>query len=307
MNARVANIGSVDGLQYEQGFSSWYGGLIAGSRPDFKDLGFNIKLFEYGGYFGRTDTVGKSFMENTVAVMQQTNNMITDRRFFYFQHSNNLLPDINLFFSSEIDLYKKELGVPKNTFSLTGVYASAYYYPDRAVSFSFSYDARKDVIYYETYRSFADSIIENQTRQGFRGGINLRPIGNLFISLSAGYRFQPSDPKPSRNFDGTLTYANIPYLDAVPSVSFIKLISSYIDGIIWGAGLSKNITDFANVSVNYSNNQYSFLFGSLKQDILSADLSTKIWQQVYLTLSYEGTFQQQSTWGRFLLDLTARF
>jgi hypothetical protein len=307
LNRRVANISSVDGLQYEQKFSSWYGGLIAGSRPDFKDLGFNIKLFEYGGYFGRTDTVGKSFMENTVAVMQQTNNMITDRRFLYFQHNNNLLPDINLFFSSEVDLYKKEMGVPKNTFSLTGIFTSVNYYPDKAVSFSFSYDARKDVIYYETYRSFADSIIENQTRQGFRAGVNLRPINNLFVSLSAGYRFQPSDPKPSRNFSGTMSYGNIPWLDVVPSVSYIKLISSYIDGIIWGAGLSKNIMDFANVSVNYSNNQYIFLFGSLKQDILSADLSTKIWQQVYLTLSYEGTFQQQSTWGRFLLDLTARF
>jgi hypothetical protein len=307
LNRRVANISSVDGLQYEQKFSSWYGGLIAGSRPDFTDLGFNIKLFEYGGYLGRTDTVGKSFMENTVAVMQQTNNMVTDRRFLYFQHNNNLLPDINLFLSSEVDLYKKELGVPKNTFSLTGIFTSINYYPDKAVSFSFSYDARKDVIYYETYRSFADSIIENQTRQGFRAGVNLRPINNLFISLSAGYRFQPSDPKPSRNFSGTMSYGNIPWLDVVPSVSFIKLISSYIDGVIWGAGLSKNIMDFANVSVNYSNNQYSFLFGSLKQDILSADLSTKIWQQVYLTLSYEGTFQQQSTWGRFLLDLTARF
>ena len=307
LNRRVANISSVDGLQYEQKFSSWYGGLIAGSRPDFTDLGFNIKLFEYGGYFGRTDTVGKSFMENTLAFMQQTNNMITDRRFLYFQHNNNLLPDINLFFSSEVDLYKKELGVPKNTFSLTGIFTSINYYPDKAVSFSLSYDARKDVIYYETYRSFADSIIENQTRQGFRAGVNLRPIDNLFISLSAGYRFQPSDPKPSRNFSGTMSYANIPVLDIVPSVSFIKLISSYIDGTIWGIGLSRNLMDIADVSVNYSNNQYSFLFGSLKQNILSADLSAKIWQQVYLTLSYEGTFQQQSMWGRFLLDFTARF
>lgn len=307
LNRKVANISSVDGLQYEQNYSSWYAGLIAGSRPDFNNLGFNIKLFEYGGYFGRRDTVGMSFMENTVAVMQQTNNMITDRRFLYFQHNNNLIPFVNLFFSSEVDLYKKELGVPKNTFSLTGVFTSVNYYPVKAVSFSFSYDARKDVIFYETYKSFSDSIIQNQTRQGFRAGVNLRPFNNLFISLSAGYRFQPSDPKPSRNFSGTMSYGNIPWLDVIPSVSYIKLMSSYIDGTIWGAGLSKNLMDFADVSVNYSNNQYSFLFGNLKQDILSANLSTRIWQQIYLTLSYEGTFQQQSTWGRILLDLTTRF
>jgi len=307
LNRKVANISSVDGAQYEQKFSEWYAGLIAGSRPDFTDFGFNPKLFEYGGYLGRTDTVGKSFMENTLAVMQQTNNMITDRRFLYFQHSNNLVPFVNLFFSTEVDLYKKEMGISKNTLSLTGLFTSVNYYPDKAVSFSFSYDARKDVIYYETYKSFADSIIQNQTRQGFRAGVNFRPLDNLFISLSTGYRFQPSDPKPSRNFSGTISYGNIPWIDVVPSVSYIKLISSYIDGSIWGAGLSKNIMDIADVSINYSNNQYTFLFGSLKQNILSVDLSTKIWQQIYLTLSYEGTFQQQNTWGRFLLDLTTRF
>jgi hypothetical protein len=307
LNRKVANISSVDGLQYEQSFSSWYTGLIAGSRPDFNDLGFNIKLFEYGGYIGRTDTVGNSFMENTIAVMQQTNNMITDRRFMYFQHNDNLIPDVNLFFSSEIDLYKKELGVPQNTFSLTGVFTSLNYYPDKAVSFSFSYDARKDVIYYETYKSFADSIIQNETWQGFRAGVNFRPLNSLFISFSAGYRFQPSDPKPSRNFSGTISYSNIPWVDIIPFVSFTKLMSSYINGTIWGAGLSKNITDFAALSFNYSNNQYSFLFGNLIQDILSVDLSARILQQFYFTLSYEGTFQQQSTWGRFLLDLTTRF
>ena len=307
LNRKVANISSVDGFQYEQNFSDWYTGLIAGSRPDFNDLSFNIKLFEYGGYFGRTDTVGNSFMENTIAIMQQTNNMVTDRRFLYFQHNNNLLPDVNIFFSSEVDLYKRVMGVPQSTFSLTGIFTSINYFPDRALSFSFSYDARKDVIYYETYKSFADSLIQNETRQGFRAGINARPFDNFFINLSAGYRFQQSDPKPSRNFNGILSYGNIPWVDISPSVSLIKLVSSYINGTIWGAGLSKNITDFTSLSVNYSNNNYNLAYGDLKQDILSVDLSTKIWQQIYFTLSYEGTFQQHTTWGRFLLDLTTRF
>jgi hypothetical protein len=307
LNSKVANISSVDGLQYEQGFSSWYGGLIAGSRPDFNDLGFNLKLFEYGGYFGRTDTIGKSFMENTVSVMQQTNNMKTDRRFLYFQHSNNLLQDLSIFFSSEIDLYKETLNKGSFTFSPTGIFASAYYTPDPVVGFSLSYDARKDVIYYETYRSFSDSIIENETRQGFRAGINLRPISGMFLSLSAGYRYQPSDPKPAKNFNGNLSFSNIPFLDIVPSASYTKIVSSYIDGTIWGAGLSKDLTDFLQISVNYSNNKYVFLFGDLNQNVLSVDLSTRIWNKFFLNMSYEGTFQDQSTWGRFLLDLTTRF
>ena len=98
LNRKVANISSVDGLQYEQQFLLYVmQALLLVQDLIFNDLGFNIKLFEYGGYFGRTDTIDNSFMENTIAVMQQTNNMITDRRFLYFQHNNNLLPDINLF------------------------------------------------------------------------------------------------------------------------------------------------------------------------------------------------------------------
>ena len=307
LNRRVSNISSVDGLQYEQSFSEYYAGIIAGSRPDFNDMGFNLKLFEYGGYLGRTDTVNNSSMGNTIAFMQQTNNFKTDRRFIYFQHSNNLLPEINFFLSSEVDLFKKVLNKGQYTFSLTGIFISANYTPDRSVSFSLSYDARKDVIYYETYKSLADSLIDHETRQGFRAGVNLHPINNLFIGLSGGYRFQPGDPKPSRNFNGIITYGNIPVIDATPSVTFTRLISSYIDGSIWGASLSRSLTDFASLTVNYNDNQYKFLFGDLKQNILSVDLSSRIWNQIFLSFSYEGTFEAHNNWGRFLLDLTTRF
>jgi hypothetical protein len=85
------------------------------------------------------------------------------------------------------------------------------------------------------------------------------------------------------------------------------MISSYIDGSIWGVSLSKYLTDFASITLNYNHNQYKFLFGDLKQNILSADLSSRIWEQIFLSFSYEGTFETQNTWGRFLLDLTTMF
>ena len=70
------------------------------------------------------------------------------------------------------------------------------------ISFSLSYDARKNVIYYETFKSTVDSIFENETRQGIRFGTNIRPFNNLFIGLNGGYRFLKKDIKPSRNFNG---------------------------------------------------------------------------------------------------------
>ena len=90
LNNKVGNIGATDGLQVERQLGDFYAGVIIGSRPSYIDYSYNIKLFEYGGYFGRTDKVKGTYMENVVGAFQQTNNMKTDRRFLYFQHSNNL-------------------------------------------------------------------------------------------------------------------------------------------------------------------------------------------------------------------------
>jgi hypothetical protein len=43
------------------------------------------------------------------------------------------------------------------------------------------------------------------------------------------------------------------------------------------------------------------------QNILSTDISAGIWKQLFLAISYEGTFEKQNTWSRILLDLTTRF
>lgn len=307
LNRKVSNISSIDGLQYEKNFSFFYTGAIVGARPDFKDMSFNFKLFEYGAYLGRIDSIDNSYMENTIAVMEQTNNFITDRRFFYLQHSNNIIKNTNLFFSSEVDLYERLRNESKNTLSLTGLFFSGRYAPLREVSFSLSYDARKDVIYYETYRSFADSIIERETRQGLRGGINLRLFNNVFMGINAGYRFQKSDSKPARNYNLYLSYSLIPGVEILPSASFTKIQSSYIDGTLWGIRLSKSIFDISDISFEYRNSTYKFPSGDLQQKIFSIDISTKIWKYLYLTGSYEGTFEKSRTLGRALFDLTTRF
>ncbi|MBZ0198436.1 MAG: hypothetical protein K8H86_01105, partial [Ignavibacteriaceae bacterium] len=84
LNRKISNISSVDGLQFEKYFGSFYTGALIGSRPDYSNLGFNLKLFEYGAYAGKTDSINGRVMENTIAAVQQTNNYKTDRRFIYF-------------------------------------------------------------------------------------------------------------------------------------------------------------------------------------------------------------------------------
>ena len=310
INPKISNISSVDGLQFQKKFSNFFGGLIVGSRPDFATLGYNSKLFEYGGYIGRTDTIESGIMENTIAFFQQTNNFKTDRRFVYFQHNNSVLKDFNFSLSSELDLFALENGVGKTKPSLTSFFLSTRYSPSRIISFSFSYDARKNVIYYETYRSFVDSLIEDETRQGIRFGTNIRPLNNIFIGLNAGYRFLKKDIKPSKNFNGYLTYSQVPILDISTTVSYSNLISSYVDGAIYGIRLSKyfSFIDYS-LSVSYTKVEYNYLssVSKLNQNNLSIDFSGRIIEKLYLTCSYEGIFEKQMNYSRILIDLSLRF
>lgn len=309
INFKIANLSSIDGIQFEKGFDRNYVGVVAGSRPNFTDLGFNIKLFEYGAYVGRDDSLGSGYMSNTLALFEQTNDFKTDRRFIYFQHSNSILANTNLFVSSEMDLYKMIAGIKKNEFQLTSIFTSLQYSPVNAVSIYLSYDARKNVIYYETFKSFIDSVFENETRQGFNVRLNIKPIRYLFVGINGGYRYQKHDLKPARNFGGYITYSQVPFVDITPTASYTKLITSYVEGGIAGLRLSRQITDNIDLSVFYRNTQYKFSnsIASINQNSVSVDLTTILFNPVFLTISYEGIFESTSTTGRILLDLTMRF
>jgi len=267
-------------------------------------------MFEYGVYFARSDTFETSQMENSIAYFNQTNNFKTDRRYLYYQHTNNLLSNFNFFASSEVDLFKREKGTGKTSLTLTSIYLNLYYNPIRELSFSLSYDARRNVVYYETYKSFIDSLFENEIRQGYRLNILVRPVNKLTLSLNGGYRFQKNDLRPSKNFGANLYYSSIPLVDVSGNLTYTNLISSYTEGETVGMRLSKYINLFdMNISADFRMIKYKFRYSNeqLKQNILSGDISFRLPANIYLGLNYEGTFEKYNTYGRFYVDLTKRF
>lgn len=310
LNPKISNVGSIDGIQYQNQFGKFYFGAVAGSHPSFSDYGYDIKMFEFGGYIGRIDTIGHSQMENTFAFMNQTNNFKTDRRYIYFQHSNNLITNANLFASTEIDLYKVDNGVEKGSFDLTSLFLNLYYTPSRLISFSLSFDARKNAVYYETYKTYLEQILSNELRKGYRAGIYLRPLDDISIGLNGGYSFQSNDPKPARNFGANFYYYEIPLISLSANISYSRLISSYTNGTISGIRFSKYFTSVdLNLAVDYKHIQYEFENGiePMIQNIGSAEISFKLPFNIYLGLNYEGVFEKQNSWGRVFIDLTKRF
>ena len=127
INAKIANVGAIDGLQFQKDWNRFYVGAAAGTRPDYEDYGFNPNLFEYGAYIGQNQKVKNGFVQTSLAFFEQRNHSNIDRRFVYLQHNNSIVKNLNLFTTFEVDLYKVENGQPSNTISLTGLYVSLNY------------------------------------------------------------------------------------------------------------------------------------------------------------------------------------
>ena len=310
INRKVANIGAVDGIQLETKAKNFILGGIIGSRPDYKNYGANINLLQFGGYVNRTDSIGIGTMQNTISIFQQMNSGATDRRFIYLQHTNNILSKTNIFLSSEIDLFENINNNIKNELRFTSLYLSLRYSPFRWISTSLSYDARKNVIYYETFKNYVDQLAESALRQGFRFRVNLRPIKYVFLSAYTGYRFRESDIKPTRNFGGSATHSRIPYLNLSANLSYINLSTNYLEGDIFGVRLSKDLFNgFLYTSLGYRNVDYTFTSSDskLKQDIVQLDFSFRINKSFSFSINYEGTFEDKSSYSNIYANFTTRF
>ncbi|MCF8261965.1 MAG: hypothetical protein K9J12_14395 [Melioribacteraceae bacterium] len=310
INRNVNNIGAFDGISYNYNFDNNEVGMIIGSRPNPSDYGLNFKMFQTGLYYARTDTLNSRPAQSSVAIFEQTNNFNTDRRFIYLQHSNFLLENTSIFASSELDLYKRRKGLVENTFDLTSIFLSVRYSPIRLVSVSASYDARKNVIYYETYKNLADSLLDAETRQGLKFRVTLRPLNKLMISGNVNYRFLSGDPRPSKNYGGNISYSRVPYINSSTSFSFYTLKSNYLDGLIWSLRLRKYFFDnLLSVGISYKNVAYKFVNvnSELNQDILSFETSIRLFESLYCNMNYEGIFDRTKTFNRIYVNLSQRF
>jgi len=309
INPKVSNVGTLDGLQFETKISKFYLGTLVGSRPNFYDYSFDAKLFEYGFYTSRIDSIGTKQIENTISFFQQTNNKKTDRRYIYLQHTNNILPSTFLFFSSEIDLFKISNGLNQSTFDLTSMYLSARIDFSSKLSTSLSYDARKNIIYYETYKSFLDTYIDNEIRRGYSASIYYRPTNQIYISANYGYRSRKGDNLPSQNFGMNVSINQIPLLLLSGSLQLTRLTSSYSNGNQLGIRLTKSLSDDVSITSDIRMIQYKFANNTQKLSQLISDfeISYQLPWKMYFSINYEGLFYDKISQSRFFIDLTKRF
>ena len=310
INPNIANISAVDGVQFQYGVKNLFFGVAAGSRPDFQDYSYNMNLFEYGAYAGHNLLTTNGFVQTSLAFFEQRNNSNTDRRFVYFQHSNSYFKNLNIFSSFELDLYKLENGIPTNTISLTSLYLSLNYRVSRKVSLFGSYDNRKNVIYYETFRNYSEEVLNQASRQGLRFRVNYRPVNNLMLAVNAGTRFMKADVRPTKTLNGTASYSNLPGIKALVSLSANIMQTGYLDGQVYGLRVSKDIIQgkiSTMLNYRYVDFKYANVNSELRQNIGEIDLTYQFNKSLYMSVNFESTFQDKENFNRLYLNLRWRF
>ncbi len=229
INNNAPSLGAIDGMQAEKYFGNFFTGAIVGFRPDIYDYSFNSDLLEYGGYVGFKTNSKKLNSSSTLGMLEQKNDGATDRRYVFFQHSSTISSNLTFFSSFELDLYNNSTYQSANGRRLTNLFASLGYKISRNVNVYLSYDSRKRIMYYETYKTDIERLLEDdEARQGVRLRLNVKPIKNTSVGLSYSKRFQSSGENKSDNINGFITLNSIPVVQGLISVNYNLNTSDYL-------------------------------------------------------------------------------
>ena len=267
-------------------------------------------MFQAGAYLGfSTQTPGRS-QQNTLAFIEQHNGAAVDRRFIYFQHTDNLLPNLNVFASCEMDLYQKVNEEVSNSLSMTNLFASLRYRFSRTLSASVSYDNRKNVIFFESFKNYIDQLIDEETRQGLRVSANYRIFKRVSLGANASWRFQKSNINTSQNINGYITYSRLPVVKGNLTLTINALETGFQSSRYYGCRYTRDFfKGRLNSDLYYRWVDYQPTWSEEKthQDIAGLSLSWRITRKLALYVYYEETFDARyPTVSRFNTKLMQR-
>jgi len=311
MNQHVANMGAIDGVQAEYRIKRFTLGTFIGTRPDFTNFSFNYSLPQFGAYLVRKDEFKHGMASTTLAIAEQMNGFLTDRRFLYVQHNSTLFKKLNLFFSSELDLFSKVDSLSSGQFRLTSLYLSARYRIAKNLSLSTSYDNRRNVIYYESYQTLVEQLLAQETRHGLRFQVNFSPVKNISVNASSFLRFQGEGTIPTTNYVLNIHFNRLPLVQSSVSFTGNYIQSGYFTGTILGGRLSNSFAKGKlNLELTYRNVNYLFNYSEtpLIQHIAGTNISYNLLKRTSLMFSYEATFDKNSTdFHRYYITFVQRF
>ncbi len=310
INRNLSSVGAIDGLQLEKQFNSIITGGIIGFRPDFENFGLNFNLLEYGFFIGHKINEPNLNSSITLSLLEQRNSGNTDRRYMNIQSVQNFNRKVNLYASTEIDLYSKIDEETSHQPKLTNIYAYLRYRFNRRLSATFSYDNRKRIIYYETDRTEIERLLEDDiARQGLRLRISYRPINRIYMGLSIARRFQSNDANLSNNLNAFVNFTKLPIKNSSLSLRFNANESNYLKTNIYSGTFSYYaLKNKINAQLYFRGVNYNYYVTDRKliQNYLGLNLYFRFSKTLRLGLLFETSEREDLRYYRINTKLIKR-
>ncbi|MBK9177448.1 MAG: hypothetical protein IPM46_14170 [Flavobacteriales bacterium] len=313
INNSASSLGAIDGLQMERSFGTVFAGAIAGFRPDIYTYGLNFNLLEYGGYIGAQVSSSTISSRSTVGLLQQTNSGMVDRRYAYLQHTSTFHGNLNFFSSGELDLYS----TTGSSMRLTNLFISSRYRLSRNVDVFASYDSRRRVVYFETFRNDVEVLLDDDdARQGARLRLNVRPTRKLGLGVAYSKRFQADGANASDNIGGNVNFNLDPKGVGRWSVQANRNTSSYVRSDVLSFRHSRTLVPkYVTLSLYYRMVEYVYanrqegspLSARTSQRYYGADLSVNLARGfAFMVLGELATILEERNY-RLNMSLVKRF
>lgn len=278
----LRGVGYLDGMALGYRLkSTWKAGVFYGTQPDLYDYSVRLEEQKIGAFVQARPMIGKKaeFTLAATGIGQYRRGQIS---------REYLATEIGLSFARqwfvtqylEIDLNRAwRRAASASALTMSNAYFNTSYYPSALLSFGLSYDARRLLRTWET-RTLADSLFDQNLRQGWRANIAVQPTTMTRFAIDGGWQGQKNSPE------------------------------------VYSAGISASATNFVyglslNVRLSYFGNSLSSGYYP------SLDLSRSFFGVVYATLgggAYvyrvgNGMPSQTNPWERIRLDfnLARRF
>lgn len=312
INPKVASIGPIDGLQGEYYFGgNNYVGAIVGFRPDISTLNPNFNLLEYGAYVGRESSKPNLFSQTTLGLIEQRNGGNIDRRYAYFQHSSTIQRNFSLFSSLELDVYQSVNGVVSSKVRIPNLFVSGTYRFGRKASLMLSYDSRKRVLFYETFQTEIERLLDDDlAREGIRTRLSFRPIKYMYAGVSFSRRFQNDQQNKSDNIHASISYSKLPVVQGRLSVTYNRNNSNYLNSEILSIRHGRNLVpNKLDADFYYRMAGYTFVNSDRvrRQHYYGANLTIHLPKKWGLQLAIERSDFNQEAYNRIYARIIKRF
>ncbi|MDF1543669.1 MAG: hypothetical protein P1R58_01055 [bacterium] len=283
---QVRGMGYVDGAYFTKRLTSKLSvGLAGGTTPRYSDSGFDFDRKKAGLFVGyETGAYDSKRLAASVALSSEYRGSVVSRDFLYLQTNFSSSRRIYIFQSAELDVNRDwRFGAAGKRLELTNYFGSTRVALTRNLNIRLSYDNRTTIRYFE-YRDIADSLFDDRSRKGLRGGFDWNVSSRISLSADGGIRMRSDVNGDSKNSSFSLRLKRFPASGQSVSIRLAWIDTDFLTA--YRPFISYRFRMLKSWNVNLSGTGYLYETNGETDDnyTLTADASRYLGRRYYLSV-----------------------